>query len=168
MFTSQKTRSGFTIVELLIVIVVIAILAAISIVAYSGIQQRARDSQRTNDIATLQKALEMYHADNGGYPTCLGATYQPGGTRSACSSGDAAFISALSPKYLTTVPKDPINSGESTYKYVFGSKKNGAVTYSATADDNYVLIASIESKGGPYVVQLTANETYNYLVGSSN
>ena len=63
-----QRRSGFTIVELLIVIVVIAILAAISIVAYNGIQGRARDSskmQRVNDIA---KALEMYRIDNGDYP----------------------------------------------------------------------------------------------------
>ena len=44
--TSHKRRTGFTIVELLIVIVIIAILAAITIVAYNGLQQRARDSQR--------------------------------------------------------------------------------------------------------------------------
>lgn len=64
----QKTKSGFTIVELLIVIVVIAILAAISIVAYNGIQQRARDAERAQDIATIQKVLEMYYIDNGTFP----------------------------------------------------------------------------------------------------
>lgn len=51
MITKQR---GFTIVELLIVIVVIAILAAISIIAYNGIQSRARDAQRSNDIATIK------------------------------------------------------------------------------------------------------------------
>lgn len=58
-------KRGFTIVELLIVIVVIAILAAISIVAYNGIQQRARDSQRKNDVAAIAKALKLYRVDNG-------------------------------------------------------------------------------------------------------
>lgn len=62
-----KSRSGFTIVELLIVIVIIAILAAITIVAYNGIQQRARDSARKQDLATLAKAIKVYSVDVGNY-----------------------------------------------------------------------------------------------------
>lgn len=53
-------QHGFTIVELLIVIVVIAILAAISIVAYNGIQQRARDSIRKDHIAKISKAMQLW------------------------------------------------------------------------------------------------------------
>lgn len=64
---TNKQKNGFTIVELLIVIVVIAILATISIVAYNGIQQRARDAQRKSDIATLAKKLSLYNIDNGNY-----------------------------------------------------------------------------------------------------
>ena len=64
--TNQK---GFTIVELLIVIVVIAILAAISIVAYTGIQQRARNSQALNLASQVAKKAEVYYAINGSYPT---------------------------------------------------------------------------------------------------
>ena len=60
-------RNGFTIVELLIVIVVIAILAAVSIVAYNGVQQRARDSNRKSDLSVIAKALQMYNIDNGNY-----------------------------------------------------------------------------------------------------
>ena len=56
----KQTRSGFTIVELLIVIVVIAILAAISIVAYNGIQARGRDSIRVNEARNITKALQAY------------------------------------------------------------------------------------------------------------
>ena len=69
----KVTKSGFTIVELLIVIVVIAILAAITIVAYNGIQSRSRDTKRTQDVAQIQKALELYRVKNGSYPP-TGAT----------------------------------------------------------------------------------------------
>jgi prepilin-type N-terminal cleavage/methylation domain-containing protein len=62
----RGSRHGFTIVELLIVIVVIAILAAISVVAYSGIQARARDTIRKQDLAALAKATQLYAVDNGG------------------------------------------------------------------------------------------------------
>ncbi|RYF29662.1 MAG: prepilin-type N-terminal cleavage/methylation domain-containing protein [Chloroflexi bacterium] len=65
---TKNTRSGFTIVELLIVIVVIGILAAITIVAFNGIQQRGRDSQRVSDINVIKKSLELFHAQNGYYP----------------------------------------------------------------------------------------------------
>lgn len=63
----RTSRSGFTVVELLIVIVVIAILAAITTVTYTGVQNRARDSARKQDIATLVKATQLYYVDNGDY-----------------------------------------------------------------------------------------------------
>ncbi|MBM3210417.1 prepilin-type N-terminal cleavage/methylation domain-containing protein [Candidatus Saccharibacteria bacterium] len=59
---------GFTIVELLIVIVVIAILAAITIVAYNGIQNRANDTAVQSDLRTLRTKIEMYKAENDLYP----------------------------------------------------------------------------------------------------
>lgn len=59
---------GFTIVELLIVIVVIAILAAISIVAYTGLQNRAHGSAVQSDISNFAKKIQLYHAVHGVYP----------------------------------------------------------------------------------------------------
>lgn len=60
---------GFTIVELLIVIVVIAILAAISVVAYNGIQNRANNTKVQSDMRQVAKLIEVYNAQNGSYPS---------------------------------------------------------------------------------------------------
>ena len=68
-FTDIKTKSqGFTIVELLIVVVVIAILAAITIVSYNGITNRANQSAAKALAATVQKKAELYNSENSRYP----------------------------------------------------------------------------------------------------
>jgi prepilin-type N-terminal cleavage/methylation domain-containing protein len=69
--STMKRERGFTIVELLIVIVVIAILAAITIVAYNGIQDRARTTQNDSLAKEIANKAEVYAADvgNGTYPT---------------------------------------------------------------------------------------------------
>ena len=67
MYTTKQ--KGFTIVELLIVIVVIAILAAISIVAFTGVQQRGRDANRTSDTSNIAKALTAHTSEEGAWPT---------------------------------------------------------------------------------------------------
>lgn len=74
----NKNQKGFTIVELLIVIVVIGILAAITIVAYNGIQQRSRNAQVISGVQAYVKALKSYEVVNSAYPAnagCLGANY---------------------------------------------------------------------------------------------
>lgn len=68
---NTKKQKGFTIVELLIVIVIIGILAAITVVAFNGIQQRAQTTVLTSDLANAIKAIKVYHADNGSYPTTI-------------------------------------------------------------------------------------------------
>lgn len=64
-------QRGFTIVELLIVIVVIGILAAIVIVAYNGVTQQANNSKYRSDADSIRKVAETRNSDasNGAYPT---------------------------------------------------------------------------------------------------
>lgn len=69
MLSLKQKQSGFTIVELLIVIVIIGILAGLVITTFVGIQARGRDSERRTDLKAMQGQLEAYFADNGGYPT---------------------------------------------------------------------------------------------------
>ena len=75
-----KKQTGFTIVELLIVIVVIGILAAIVISAYGGVQQRAQNLQTQTVVKDYYKAFVAYAIDHGSYPNetstyCLGEGY---------------------------------------------------------------------------------------------
>ncbi len=105
----RYAASGFTLVELLIVIVVIAILATISIISYNGIQQRARNTQTVNAAHDYLTALQAYLAQNGSYPVvptgpmyCLGqdavycTTATGNWTRSAAlESALQTIISAL-------------------------------------------------------------------------
>lgn len=76
----HKTKSGFTIVELLIVIVVIGILAAITIVAYNGIQGRANDAKVRSVASQVAKAFQLWSAQSG-------QTTAPGGSGSAAFTG---------------------------------------------------------------------------------
>jgi len=83
----KKNTSGFTIVELLIVIVVIGILAAITIVAFNGIQNRAENTKTTQALTSVAKALQLYRVDNGDYPTSVDGCIGTSTTYTASYSG---------------------------------------------------------------------------------
>ena len=68
MSQTNTNQKGFTIVELLIVIVVIAILAAISIVAYTGIQSRAKTSANQSLASQVEKKAQAYYTIESVYP----------------------------------------------------------------------------------------------------
>jgi prepilin-type N-terminal cleavage/methylation domain-containing protein len=69
MRATYKNQPGFTIVELLIVVVVIGILAALVITTYTGIQAKSRDSKRVTDLQNIQTNLELYFQATGDYPS---------------------------------------------------------------------------------------------------
>jgi prepilin-type N-terminal cleavage/methylation domain-containing protein len=108
----SRRERGFTIVELLIVIVVIAILAAITIVAYNGIQTRARDTQRVADMNSIVKALELYKAQNGQYPAAVGNS-AGGWEISSNTNGNWPFLKNLvNAGIVNSIPVDPVNTGD--------------------------------------------------------
>lgn len=73
----KHKRFGFTIVEMIVVVVIIGLLASITTIAYRATQKSARDEKRKIDVAMLMGALAEYRADKGTYPklgTCTGSS----------------------------------------------------------------------------------------------
>ena len=87
-------QKGFTIVELLIVIVVIAILAAITIVSYNGVQNRAKSTAAYSLATSVNKAVEINLAEKGTYPTIADLTAS---TALARIDTNAFTVSAATP-----------------------------------------------------------------------
>lgn len=142
---SLKKNRGFTIVELLIVIVVIGILAALVIVTYNGIQQKARDTERKTDIKALQGHFEAYWADNAKYPTLAQANDSTFRTNNFKGLDLASFADPKNP----TSQQLCASAAANCYGY--------AVTPSGCDDSttdctNYTLTADLES-GGTFSVQ---------------
>ena len=71
MVNLHPDRKGFTIVELLVVIVIIGILASITIVSYTGVANRAKIASLQSDLTNNAKKLQMYYAENSSYPITL-------------------------------------------------------------------------------------------------
>ena len=84
-----KNQSGFTIVELLIVIVVVAILAAISVVAYVGMANNAYDIAIKSDLVNIAKKLELVKVETGYYPS--GGRVNNNGTESGLNASFPGF-----------------------------------------------------------------------------
>lgn len=149
MFTTIRNKeSGFTIVELLIVIVVIGILAALVLNTFQGVQARARDTERTTDINAVHTHLEVYYNDNAYYPSgvatatdCLAAD---GATDISCvlstGGGAAALFDGLDAEALDDPEGVTIDTtGTGDYQYAPGNCAAGTGHC-----DDYVLTATLE------------------------
>lgn len=101
-----KKNKGFTLVELLIVISIIAILATIVLASLDKARSKSRDTKRISDISQIQLALAAYlnNASHGNYPT---------GT----SINTLSVL--VTEKYLAEIPNDPLN--DATHKYGYTS-----------------------------------------------
>ena len=70
-------RAGFTVAEVVIIVVVIGILASLVTLGYTVFQQQVRDEHRKTDVTVVSEALEKYYAKNGEYPTCMDLGVDP-------------------------------------------------------------------------------------------
>lgn len=184
---NRLKNRGFTIVELLIVIVVIGILAAIVVVtyngiqlvvAYNGIQQKGRDAQRQSDIRAITTALEMYYLDEGQYPAGTGANSSTTINSSWSTTADSSWANLrakLVPKYIASLPSDPVstpgvNVQNSGYNYAYFADRTGYYC-SSTPAQMYILIYRLE--GSPRTETLkgdcnTSGPPYNLFYSQAS
>lgn len=141
MISLKKSNKGFTIVELLIVIVVIGILALLVVTTYSGIQQKARNSKRSADVAAIQTQLEAFFQQSGYYP-------------SLTDMNTASWLSTNLKSLDTAALKDPSNPNNSTqlvavaapksYAYVVTDASGNSCEATDTNCAKYTLTATYE------------------------
>jgi len=109
----HKHNKGFTLVELLIVIVVIAILAAVTVVAYNGLVARANRTAAQADIANASKGIKLFFSEYGKYPSSIQCPEVTGDTVCIKPSEGSTLSyssnnSATPPTYSLTVSKQDI------------------------------------------------------------
>jgi type II secretion system protein G len=131
-------RSGaFSLVELLIVIIIIAVLAAVAIPRFANSSQRSKESALRANLKLYRNAIELFKADTGVYPSTLNdlaATSAP--ANGLDSGGNSVAITAADWKgaYIQTIETDPISGAAFTYATT--SPNVGKVTSSAGAPYN--------------------------------
>lgn len=140
-------NKAFTLIEMLVVISLIGILAAIALVSFGGAQKQARDTTRKSDLKQYQTSLEVYgNLSSGLYPAVAGPAVD-------ASTALCGYLNnRLEPDISCS--EDPKNSSDSSFIYRYVSTAGTAGSAAAT---DYVLWAKLEGKS-----QTT------YLVSCSN
>lgn len=122
------SKSGFTLVELLITLAIISILAAVGLVVYSNIMKQGNDSKRKSDLRSIQSALEQYYTDQFYYPESI-------------TFGSALKNPAATKTYLNVIPEDPTGTTEYAYTKLPSTCDNTA----GKECTSYCLYALLES-----------------------
>ena len=99
--SQRRGEEGFTLVELMVVLVIIGLLATVVLINVLPSQDKAMQTKARADIATLEQAMEMYRLDNFSYPADLNALVQPP------AGGDATRYRTGG--YIKKLPSDPWN-----------------------------------------------------------
>ena len=115
---------GFTLMEILVVISLLAILATVVMASYFTSLERGRDSRRKQDLEQVGRALELYYFENNVYP----ATTLPWGEALTNTGNTKTYM-----KKLPTDPSDKSNDGN--YKYVYDSNGSYYKLYSCLEND---------------------------------
>ena len=114
--TLRNIKKGFTLVELLIVIIIIAVLAAIAIPKFSSSSQRSKESSLRANLKLVRNAIDLFRADTNAYPADMAGltTSTTSGLNTAAAKCTIAATDWRGP-YLQTVPVDPVSGSQMTY-----------------------------------------------------
>ena len=100
-FVNRQTRAGFTLVEVMVVVVILGILAVLIVPRVLGRTDEARVAAAKHDIAALMQSLKLYHLDNGRFPT------NDQGLQALVTRPQSGPAPTNWKPYLDKVPKDP-------------------------------------------------------------
>lgn len=118
---TPRRRGGFTLLELVVVILILAVLAGVLVPRVSDRIASARDARRMQDITALRDAIEQYYLDKAAYPAASGNASFGGWD----VSHDGNLIPTLvTGGYLKEVPKDPLNNDTYHYRYYVYTKNS--------------------------------------------
>jgi general secretion pathway protein G len=134
--TTSGLKTGFTLIELLVVIAIIGLLAVLAVVSLNNARQKSRDAKRVSDVKQVQTALELYFADQNGYPV-EGIAVTLGVSPNDCLDEDG-FVDtcdAGGTTYSGVVPANPAPGG-------------AAYSYASTDGSTYSLTFTIEGTTG--------------------
>jgi type II secretion system protein G len=144
-------KRGFTLIEILVVITIMAVLLAAGVATYTSVIKKSRDAKRRSDIGQIQQALEMFRADVLEYPHCPNddSAYQDIATCLNVAVGPAPANVPFS-QYLPTRPSDPKVSSDFHYYYRRPTTTTYFVTAFVESDATSHLAPSCPTMEGPY------------------
>jgi type II secretion system protein G len=100
----RNSEGGFTLVELLVVIVILGILAAVAVFAVGGISDKGKKSACKSDLKAVEVAAEAFYAQNGSYPASIDALVTAKFLREAPSAADYTVNYTAATGAVTTTP----------------------------------------------------------------
>lgn len=145
MRAKNNYNKGFTIIELVVVIAIIAILAAIVLVNINGFLMKGRDAKRKADLHNLSVALKSYYAANGSYPVTGNPTNARDSVNTIYSgyppenSGWFDFWNSTTiNSFLPVIPIDPLDDDAGPWCWSGATSKNNIYTY--TSDGTHFIL----------------------------
>lgn len=127
-----RNKPGFSIAELLIVILALAVVAAILLPKMMGSNTRAKETDLRDDLKMLRNAVDAFHADTGQYPAALGDLAETDVTKVRVSGGDIVAKADWYGPYVESVPYDPVSGG--AFRYVDSTGKVSCATSGPSID----------------------------------
>ncbi len=110
MNSRRKKQEGFTLIEIMVVILILGLLATLVVQSLRGATDKAKRTKAMADIAELKTALDRYYIDMGSYPTSdqgLAALVNPGGQGGTQVSSSGGSAGGSDDSYIQRIPNDP-------------------------------------------------------------
>ncbi len=153
---------GFSLIELLVAITVVAIISSVGFISFTSSQAKARDAKRKQDLRSLSVALNLYYAVNKKYPAVAGDGYY------ISTTNPSSWLPQLlgTNKFISSLPLDPLNTGDpklndtTSFGYSYWSNPEGTC---GSANTYFLLETKLENGDDP---ESNKNKSYKRCDGT--